>query len=375
MNKTKILSIILTLCMTVSLFAVAMVSASASDNTEEGTSVEATEATEEASAEAPTEPATEAATEPATEADEKNDSKWRGTLTASLNLTGEESVIFTRANGGLKKEDLTFIPMDVVAVQTSSGKTYAYLTAIFDSCKSEKEDLERKKKAWGDSIYSDPEIMEEYTEAQKEYFEKLADAVTWWVYTVNVNSAGNSALVGKVRIDFDDIKTSDRSSDGWIVTSKEPDPKKIEKISSEAKNAIANYNDIDLKIIAQIAEKKLNNKSDFMFMCYGTKDSKTDLYVVEVHETDTAPEITKVSMLDLSAYTLATENNNNNNNNPNANGNGNENVNNNNGANGGSGSALVFPSTGSDYTIVYCAIALLVVSSAVIIFARKKKHN
>ena len=378
MKTTRILSLIFTLCMAVSVFAVGMVDAFAVDETEESESVKATETLE---TDAVTEATSEVVTEPTTEATEQSAKKWYGLNHASQNLTSEEATIFAAAVGLLQQGDLTIIPIDVMTKQNSSGKTYAYLTTVFDNCNSANAELERKKKIWGNSIYSDPAVMQEYVDAQNEFFEKVKNAVSWWVYIVNVDSAGNATYVNKEQIDLNDIKTSDTTSGDWIITAKEPNADDIKGIQSAVKNEIANYSDVDLKIIAQIAERSGDNGDDYLLMCYGTKDSKTDLYVVEMHNTGTNQEIAKVSIFDLAAYAAAVGNNSTTASNAaNINNSGNNSAtaihtaNNSNSGNSGA-SSTVFPNTGQENTHLYIVITVLFLLAAVIFFACRRKRT
>lgn len=368
MKRTKILSLILALCMTVSVFAVSMVSASATEET--GDNVSATDASEDVVSADATEASTEPATEPSPEATNQNENKWYGNNNASLNLTSEEANIFVSAVGQLKAGDLTISPIDVMTKQNSSGKTYAYLTTIFDNCNSANTELERKIQNWGNSIYSDPAVMQEYFNAQNDLLEKIKNAVSWWVYVINVDSAGKATLVEKEQIDLNNIKTSDASSGDWTITAKEPKDDDIDKIQSAVKNEIANYSDVDLKIIAQIADRTAENGDDYLFMCYGTKNSKTDLYVVETHNTGEKQEIVKVSIFDLAAYTAAAGNINTGTNTGSATNDstGGKSYDNTNNANG-------FIATGQSNITITIALVLIVMVFAVIVFSRKRKND
>ena len=101
------------------------------------------------------------------------------------------------------------------------------------------------------------------------------------------------------------LKTTDKASDEWTITAVAPKDNDYNIYSDAVKEALTGYKEIKLDYIADLASRINGAEEDYRFLCYGTKDSGTDLYVVEVHDGLDSAEITKVSLFDLSAYAVS----------------------------------------------------------------------
>lgn len=197
--------------------------------------------------------------------------KWKSSTLASDQYTNDEKKIFSSAMKN--KTDALYLPSQVIAKQNDdSGTYYAYLTSVT--------------------------VL---TTDSDDFF----DSLRWEITTIFVDKQGNSKLLNSVAVDPVDIKTTDKAPDGWTVSAKSPQADDLKYFSSAVEQALTGYKDVKLDYIAELASQINGAEINRRFLCYGTKDSKTDLYVVEIHDGLVSAEITKVSLFDLSSYAVS----------------------------------------------------------------------
>lgn len=197
--------------------------------------------------------------------------KWHTYTFASDQFTDDEKKIFSSVMKS--NTNVLYLPSQVIAKQTDdSGTYYVFLTSVTEL----KTDV--------DAFF---------------------DSIRWEITTIFVDNQGNSKLLNSAAIDPADIKTTDKAPDGWTVSAKTPSADDLSYYSSDVKQALTNYKEIKLDYIAELATRIVDTGINYRFLCYGTKDGKTDLYVVELTDEFTKAEITKVSLFDLSSYAIS----------------------------------------------------------------------
>ena len=324
MKTTRILSMILALCMVISVISIGAVSASAAEVEDEYAAVAAKldDLTEKISTledaptgvisetgdnepsgdvtdvtEAPTETATTAETQAETIApadiartdDNSNagTARWRTSLGYVCSIN-DFKIISPVTQDLLHNDDFDFFPSHVIATLDISGGTcYAFLCSFCESSKK----IERDSAG----------MSEDEKTAYKTEHTLYGD---WWeVLTVFVDSENNSKLIGREKIEITDIKTLEKSPDrAWNITVKGA----RQLLVDYDQKALDNYTDLKLDAIAQLGIQ--DRPGDLIrLLCYGTKDSKTDLYVVDIQDNDGVQEVKTVSVFDLDAYTTTPE--------------------------------------------------------------------
>ena len=203
--------------------------------------------------------------------DSASSSKWHSSTLASDQCTKDEQKIFSSAMKN--KTDGLYLPVQVIAKQTDgSGTYYVFLTSVT-------------------VLKTDPDAF--------------FDSLRWEITTIFVDNQGNSKLLNSAAIDPADIKTTDKAPDGWTISAKSPSSDDFTLLLSKVEQSLNDYKDIKLDYIAELASQINGADSNSRLLCYGTKDGKTNLYVVEVNDILTNAEITKVSLFDLSSYAIS----------------------------------------------------------------------
>lgn len=128
----------------------------------------------------------------------------------------------------------------------------------------------------------------------------------WEIITVKYSKTSNSYLRDKAEtIDISNVKTASKAPEDWVSTSKTPDAETLAELPNLVSKALTSYSNPKLNMIAQLGTQT-GDETNRRFLCYGTKDSKTNLYVVDVNEKDDQAQVTKVSYFDLASYVPAT---------------------------------------------------------------------
>ena len=248
MKSTKILSMILAVCM---LLSVCVLSAAAA---------------EEAVDNAPD------ASEPEQAEDLADTGAVSGAWTfsnfAADNCTADEKAILTKALEGFG--GISLDPRDVIATQVVAGTNYAFLCMATPI---------------------------------------VPDAVSHWaVVTVFAATDGSVQLVGTVDIDPADVKVKNDSADAetgaWSSAAKQTGA----PLPTAVFDALNSGDGMDFVSIAVLGTQPVSG-TNYRILCYGTTvtaQPKTDLYVVDVYENiQGTAEVTSVAKFDLEAYIAA----------------------------------------------------------------------
>ncbi len=358
MKTKKILSMILALCMIISFFAVGVVSTNAAESEDEP--VMGVEDSTEPEFEDPTSESTETPTQEPTEV-LSGDGKWKFKNVYNFEMYDGDPFIVSaeKAAKDSKYYDYTFV--HIIAKKEVSGiKRFDYVLL-------------------GYKYNKDPRFISAF-----------GYNYNWDIVTVKYAKTSDSYLTAKSEtIDIADVKTTDKTSDVWSITAKSTDKDDMiggEELPDAVCAALTNYSDVKLDMIAQLGAQELDG-TNRRFLCYGTKDSKTELYVVDTHEKDDIAEVTKVSLFDLSAYapdsTLTdyaneladkteelkkSNESNQSSQNTTITTTGSS-------TNGGSSASATSPKTGQEDTIVFVMLGVMILASAVIFFVRKRERT
>lgn len=364
MKFTRTISLILALCMVLTIFTVGIISVSAAEN---DVAVEAAEVT--------------------TVSDWKSRGYFYGKCTT------DEMLIFPSDSPSITSSDYNCFPVQVLATN-NSRTSYAYLVSfVYSSSKIN-------------------ELTQILGEARGNEF--LSSYGIWFdVIIVNVDEDGYSYIDGGTMIDIDDIKTLDAVPEytDTVITAKDPRdivPNKFyDSLSSSVKDVLINNSGMKFDAIAELSIKKTDDVI-YRFLCYGTDDnSKTNLYVVNVREEGDVAEIIEYAPFELNYYgeleasrqdntentseeqkdvTGETQNatdaigetmnntestkNTQNTNASNSNYSGTSSS-----TNSGSSASATSPKTGQEETIVFVMLGVMILASAVIFFVRKRERT
>lgn len=246
MKITKVMSLILALCLMLTVLGIGVVSASAEEADETPAAVGADASEAEA-------------------VDESDSGAWEFSDIAADNCTADEKAILTKALDGIGGAN--FEPKDVIATQLVSGTNYAFLCKVT------------------------PVVV---------------DPVSHWsIVTVYADLEGNAELINTVDIDPADPKTTENApeeeSGAWVSTQKDTPAAVPDAVS----DALANNDGVALSPIAVLGTQLVAG-TNYRILCYGTTSTatpKTNLYVVDVYvDINGEGEITSVSVFDLKAY-------------------------------------------------------------------------
>lgn len=265
MKTKKILSLILALCMVMSVISVGILSASAAE-IENDANVSADD----------------------TEIDVTV--TWKPTIKSVY--VGDDDL---NAVSGLLKtyydqDTYNLVPVQVVATQTVSGTNYACLC----SC------------AWTEEY-----ALRMYDLAK--YVDKtwLKYNMCWYdILTVFVDNEGNAKLLSSKKINVNDIKTvenaPERGAGAWnIVAKASEDDFDYYDFEPAVIEALDGNVGLKFDIIAELGTIEDNSVTKYRCLCYGTTSAAnptTNIYVVDLLVEDDKAEITDIACFDLEAY-------------------------------------------------------------------------
>ena len=296
MKAKKILSLVLALCMVLSVLSAGFVVANAAetDNPTDANAAE-TENTGGDKLAANVEPSEEAYAGANTDTDENTDENvgdsstfWYGDKDYTSTLSSEEIslYLYTLEQHYSNYKDYTFTPTQVIATQSVSGGTVQAVLALTSHS---------------------PEVAEKATKSMSQEQKLIYSITDFWytVFTFYKDSKGNLSLLKYVIIDPSDVKTLDLNTQNanapWVIKEQQGSSRSASVIA-----AIQSYSAISLTPIASIAIEMNRDYENitYKYLCYGTVNGKTNLYVVTLKpvENSTDYEVTDVAYFDINQY-------------------------------------------------------------------------
>lgn len=283
MKAKKILSLVLALCMVLSVLSAGFVVANAAETGELYDEIAAN-----------VEPNAEAYAGANTDTDEnvgEASSVWTGTFDCEVTLTKDEQKKYLALilDHYADSDDFGFLPAQIIATQDVSGGTLKSLIT------------------W--TSYSDAKMEQltvGLTQEQKERFKLLS--VWYTIFTIFEDSKGNLTLLKAVIIDPSDVKTLDKNTQNanapWVIKEQ---PGSSKYTAYDFNRALKDYTEISLTPIANIATEfdEETLPLSFKYLCYGTVNGKTNLYVATIDFTDDTysdVEVTDVAYFDINQY-------------------------------------------------------------------------
>ena len=274
MKAKKILSLVLALCMVLSVLSAGFVVANAAETEKTGGDKLAADLDTNANTNV---------------GDGENATAWiTGSSYRQKTLSEEEANTYKELliKNYADSADYNFFPLTIIGSQAADGgniKALLCFTTVSDS------------KRAADTAGKNEEELNKYALTSSWYF----------IFSFYESSTGKKTLLDGAVINPADIKILDKNTENanspWVIKSTEgvfPDDKVI-----AAMNA---YTELDLQFIASIADEidtTLEKTGNYKYLCYGSANNKTNLYVVSVHVGDDAAEITDVAIFDLNKNT------------------------------------------------------------------------
>lgn len=363
MKFTRTISLILALCMVMSVLATGMFTASAAESEDKA---------------------------PVEVAAKNYDDMWLPRVGDS-ECTATQLETFKLATEGLYS-NYVVLPMQVIATKAgTSGIDMAYLT-YFSYSKKTFDMFSRN--GWSDT-------------------ELLYNGYWWMIITVHLTYKNNVASWNsQYKIDLDNIETI---KDGpkehlWKCLGQEPSEEINKELEMGINLALSNDTDMIFSVCELLGTKeKKGAGKDCRTLCYGTPKSdntKTDLYIIDVHLEEENPEVLSMEVFDLDKYAYfrddteeevegtetsdnsetATEDNKGVATNTDATSNTQKDSNNSSNAQNtgstststtstGSSASATSPKTGQEDTIVFVMLGVMILASAVIFFVRKRERT
>lgn len=296
MKAKKILSLVLALCMVLSVLSAGFVVANAAE-TENPTDANAAE-TENTGGDklaANVEPSEEAYAGANTDTDENTDENvgdsstiWYGGIDYTDSISAEDTLLYLNVleQHYSNYKNFIFIPTQVIATQDVSGGT---VQAVLALTSHSKEAREKATKGMSDE-------------------QKLIYSLTdyWYtVFTFYKDSKGKLSLLKYVIIDPSDVKTLDKNTQNanapWVIKEQQGS-----SLDENVNAALKNYTEMSLTPIADVAVEMNRDykRLTYKYLCYGTVNGKTNLYVVTLKpvENSTDYEVTDVAYFDINQY-------------------------------------------------------------------------
>lgn len=299
MKTTKLLSLLLALCMIVSVISIGVVASSAAEVKEEYSALAADPEDPPA---ADVEEGSDDETDTLTPGEGDGDSEGDDTADTIDSLDPFWASI--SANGVLDVTDDEYLKLQTLAVDhySDSGDFFFYPMTCFASQPVSNGSVDLYLFLTG---YSD-ERIERDTEGMSVDEILLYHTRDRWltIFTIFTDNYGNQEIMKAAPLNPETVKTLEEApetlDDPWILFEKHED-------TSDAAvfNALEAYDGMKLSYLADVGKLFLGNQR--RLLCYGTGNSgdpKTALYIVDItedYENNTA-EVTRVAFFDLFEY-------------------------------------------------------------------------